>query len=629
MFWPLYLTNLWGVMNDNLLKMLVCFVAVRWLPGEWHSVVVNLTAGMLVLPYVFVSPVAGRLPSLTSKVRVVRLAKLAEVPIMLVAIAGLLCHSVPLLLTAVLLMGTQSALFSPAKYGLIKDIGGPGRISEGLGGMEALSFVGMLSGTVLAAFAVDHVPEWGWGALLLCLAALGLASSLGVRAREERSGDDAPAGPLSFLRHTGAIVRRYPGLMGVIILLSLYWWMAASLQTGLLLHCQRSLGLSPATTGLLLAAMAVGISLGCLVGGRLDKRHDMVGLSPLLGGPLTLALTLMFAFGNSLAPLAASAVAMALVAGMFKIPLDAEMQKRVGAESLSLVIAFFNQVSFIFIFLASATNIAVMSVLPTRYVFLFDAAVLAAACVVFVLFYRRATSQVGRLLLGLHYDVEERGREALRLAPGQNMLVLPAHRAIVDPLLLFAWMDDCQLRPLCDEGFFRIPGVRQILRTFGAIAVPDLSRGAKGAEKHQRALLLKPAVIQGLREGGNILLYPSGHVTLDGRESLGARQLAHDACRELPERTRVVAVRVDGLWGSSWSRHRRDSSPSLVAKLLQGAAVVASGAWLLWPKRKVTLTYVDLTDQARQWGRLTRLQFNRHLEEVLAQGWPGGKEEVS
>lgn len=621
-FAPLYLTNLWGVMNDNVLKMLVCFVAVRWVPGEWQSVVVNLTAGMLVLPYVLFSPLAGRLPARLSKVRVVRAAKVAELPIMGVAILGFVLHSVPLAMGAVLLMGLQSALYSPAKYGLIKDIGGLEGISEGMGGMEAVSFIGMLSGSVLAAFMADHFSPLGWYATLLGLAALGVLCSLTLRANEVRADDQVPIGPVSFLRFAARLVGQHRGLTGVILLLSLFWWMSASLQTLLILHCDQILGLTPARTGVLLAVMAVGISLGCLVGGRMDKRHNMIGAPALLGLLLMLLLTLLCCFARSLPGVALLSLAVAFVGGLFKIPLDAEIQKRAPADKLSIIIAYFNQVSFIFIFLAAVTNIVVIHIFGTRFVFLLDGLVMGLASLGFILFYRRATEQVGKFFMKLHYNVVEHNREILEQPEGLNMLALPTHRAVIDPLILFAWMDTCHLAPLCDEGFFRIPGIRQILHSFDAIEVPDLAlHGRRGATK---AMQLKPILIDNLQRGANVLVYPSGHVTTDGHENIGARQLAHDACRALPEHTRVMAVTIDGLWGSRWSRFGRKDTPSLVGLLAQSALIIFSGAVFFMPKRRVDITYEDITYRARQWALLPRLNFNQYLQAYFERHWLDG-----
>ena len=126
-FW-LYLTNFWGVLNDNFLKTLACFIAIRWVVPDMQGIVVSAAAGCLVLPYIFFSPLAANVADRFGRVRVVRCCKWLELPIMLVAILGFHLESLSLVLLAVLLMGTQSSMFSPAKYGLIRNIGGKEKI---------------------------------------------------------------------------------------------------------------------------------------------------------------------------------------------------------------------------------------------------------------------------------------------------------------------------------------------------------------------------------------------------------------------------------------------------------------------------------------------------------------------
>ncbi|NLF81022.1 MAG: hypothetical protein GX566_00830, partial [Bacteroidales bacterium] len=146
-WWPLLSTNFLGVLNDNYLKTLACFIAVGWVGMEYEETLVSLAAGSLVLPYVFLSPLAGRWAVTFKKIHVVRIAKAAEIPIMIVASAGFLFHNVWLVMFSILFMGIQSSLFSPSKYGLIRDIGGKEHIAYGTGNMEMVSFLGMILGT--------------------------------------------------------------------------------------------------------------------------------------------------------------------------------------------------------------------------------------------------------------------------------------------------------------------------------------------------------------------------------------------------------------------------------------------------------------------------------------------------
>ena len=62
-FLPLFLTNFFGVVNDNFLKTLAGFVVIGWMKDrpEMQSVFMGLTAGALVLPYILFSPLADRL----------------------------------------------------------------------------------------------------------------------------------------------------------------------------------------------------------------------------------------------------------------------------------------------------------------------------------------------------------------------------------------------------------------------------------------------------------------------------------------------------------------------------------------------------------------------------------------
>ena len=77
---------------------------------------------------------------------------------------------------------------------------------------------------------------------------------------------------------------------------------------------------------------------------------------------------------------------------------------------------------------------------------------------------------------------------------------------------------------------------------------------------------------------------------------------------------RVIGVRTRGLWGSIWSRKGRKTSPSFVPTFVKSVFL-----WFFWapfvPRRRVTMHVEDMTDRVKEWSKLTRLEFNRKLEE--------------
>ena len=681
-FLPLYVTNFFGTLNDNFLKTLASFTVIGWLSDERvKSLAMGVTAGALVLPYILCSPLADRLTAVLEKRRIVRFAKWAELPIMAVAIAGFAMKSPWLVIGAILLMGLQSSLYSPAKYALVRDIGGEARISTGMGGMEGVSFLGVLMGTVVGAVVADRAGMETKYILLVGFATLGLLASYTIRAKEELNRSLHAINPIRYIARAYRMAGRYNGLNAVIFTLSVFWWGAAMLQMGLLVYgkAEAGLNLSDTGTGVLLCGAAVGIVAGQIVAGFVDRRRFLLGAT-LLTGWIAAALLGVLYFA-ALSP-RWFGVALGLLAfdlGFFKLPLDAEIQKVVKGPKLNTMLSYFNQVSFLFMLAASGCYALVSWAFGPKAFLLLLALAFLVAPFLFVFSYRPVLLYVGRWVFAWRYKVEIDGLEEIgacaptalvptrtecagasetsSLVPSTpaasgasanapstseaqapyppseasrvsgrkrgarsarastSLLVLPNHPAMVDPMLVGVAFWKTPLKPLSDESFFHTGIVApHVLKTLGAVAVPDL-RKHRTAQGATIARGLGDIVKSTLEDGGNVIFYPSGHIqTEPEHEDIGTRQLAYNMCGDLPEGVRVICVRTRGLWGSIWSRKGRKTSPSFVPTFIKSVFL-----WFFWapfvPRRRVTMHVEDMTDRVKEWSKLTRLEFNRKLEE--------------
>ena len=528
-FLPLYVTNFFGTLNDNFLKTLACLTVIGWIADERvRSLLTSVVAGMLVLPYILCSPLADRLTAVWPKRRIVRAAKWAELPIMAVAIAGFALHSPWFVIGAVLLMGLQSSLYSPAKYALVRDIGGAERISTGMGGMEGVSFLGVLLGTVAGGLVADlqvRHPEWNLAyCCLATFAVLGLAASYTVRAKEELNRSFHAINPIRYIARAYRMAGRYDGLNAVIFTLSIFWWGAAMLQMGLLVYgkAEAGLNLSDTGTGVLLCGAAVGIVAGQIVAGFVDRRRFLLGAT-LLTGWIAAALLGVLYF----APLSPRwfGVALGLLAfdlGFFKLPLDAEIQKVVKGPKLNTMLAYFNQVSFLFMLAASGCYALVSWAFGPKAFLLLLAIAFLVAPFLFVFSYRSVLLYVGRWVFAWRYRVEIDGLKSV--AQDKPLLVLPNHPAMVDPMLVGVAFWKTPLKPLSDESFFHTGIVApHVLKTLGAVAVPDL-RKHRTAQGATIARGLGDIVKSTLEDGGNVIFYPSGHIqTEPEHEDIGTR----------------------------------------------------------------------------------------------------------
>lgn len=356
----LFLANLWGVFNDNLLKNAIIFIAVGWnLPG-WmtQSQLITIASASLVLPYLVLSPLAGKITVKYSGLPVFRFFKLVELPIMLIAGLSFLLQSVGLAVTAMFLMGIQSALYSPAKYSLIRQIGGKEGSAFGSGMFETMAFAGILTGTLAAGLLADYYNRVLLLFLFLLLALAGYVSTLFIKVNKVET-DNAlhghiTANPLFFLRDAFVLASRFPGLNRAVTGVGIFWGIGALLQMNIILHTRSTLEASSTSTGVVMSVAAVGIALGAWLAGVLAKN---TGNSQLIFFGLTgmiLSLMLVLFTNLSITGFAMAIFITAFSGAFFQVPNLAEIQKTDSAQLAGQILAYMNLVVFIFVLLGTA-----------------------------------------------------------------------------------------------------------------------------------------------------------------------------------------------------------------------------------------------------------------------------------
>lgn len=240
----------------------------------------------------------------------------------------------------------------------------------------------------------------------------------------------------------------------------------------------------------------------------------------------------------------------------------------------------------------------------------------------FIMFNRNALVYVGRWILHRRYAVSLSGVE--NLAPGQTYLILPNHPAIIDPFVLVTEMYKYQvvIRPLIDESFFSNRLFKHIFMMFNAVRVPDFRRinfrpilkvRPSLRDSARRAKELGATVLSTLTAGGNVLMYPSGHITSTGKEEMSNRQLAHNIISSLPKDVRVIGVRIRGLYGSMWSRVGGRQAPRFTLTFVK--AVLMWFGTFFRRRRKVTIHFENITEKLLSWAPEGRQAFNGKLEK--------------
>ena len=110
-FLPMFLTQFFGALNDNIYKQgLLLVITYGWIhqQGVPVSTLNNLAALLFILPYFIFSATAGQIADRYERSRPVRMIKILEIMIMLIGSAGFLMGNLWLLLLALFMMGTHS-----------------------------------------------------------------------------------------------------------------------------------------------------------------------------------------------------------------------------------------------------------------------------------------------------------------------------------------------------------------------------------------------------------------------------------------------------------------------------------------------------------------------------------------
>jgi acyl-[acyl-carrier-protein]-phospholipid O-acyltransferase/long-chain-fatty-acid--[acyl-carrier-protein] ligase len=361
---PLFLSNFLGIFNDNFLKNCIIFVAVGWSLPQWltQSQLISIVSASLIIPYLFLSPYAGRLAIIYSKKKVFRFFKLLEFPIVFIAGLAFYFQWVILAVAAVLLMGIQSCLYSPSKYSLIRDIGGEKGVSFGSGIFEMMAFLGILIGTVTASVVSDMYNQWLVFTILVGLAAVGYIATRAIKAEElpEVKNETGHLNPLLFLLSSFRFAQKHADVNSAIFGASAFWLIGGMLQMNLVIHCKKVYLASNTTTGLVMAFAAIGIALGCWAAGKISGQKVKKGmiLTGLLG--MAIFLALLTFFQSNFVLFIFYVFGVAFMGGIFQIPCLSMLQKSNLGRKLGDMIAYLNLATFIFVligtFLFSATT---------------------------------------------------------------------------------------------------------------------------------------------------------------------------------------------------------------------------------------------------------------------------------
>lgn len=298
-FLGLCLTQFFGAVNDNALKGVILGIVAIGMPWEhvlgkggtgWVSV-------MLTAPFVLLLGYAGQLADRHRKDRMIVATRVAEIFIGLLVLVGFWLDAPWVVLLGFILLASESAFFSPAKYGSVVEVVGKRHVGTANGVMSMTTNIAIIAGLAIAGPLREWSTSWTdgrtvagmpmgpftlVGAAILFIACCSFGTSLCMRglvpANPDLKRDWNPFGT-----YITAIRMVRPGVVWDAVLVWSLFWGAAALVVAIIPDYQEPMRMTPTWFSILLAAFGMGIGPGSVVAGLVSGPRIRGGLV-VLGG---------------------------------------------------------------------------------------------------------------------------------------------------------------------------------------------------------------------------------------------------------------------------------------------------------------------------------------------------------
>ncbi|MGE3953973.1 MAG: MFS transporter [Parachlamydiales bacterium] len=322
-------TQFLGALNDNIFRLTTVFLGIGLLGEGKTNLIVLIAGAFFVAPFILFSLPSGTLADRISKRTILVAMKGAEVIIMALGMASFYYQTLWGAYAVLFLMAAQSAVFGPAKYGIVPELVSREKIAIANGILTGATVIATILGVLLASLLTDltHRNLVLVGAFCTAVALLGLFTSLAIE-KTPPAGSTSKINAHLFSQILRVMKRaRGENYLFTSILGSAYFYLIGSfVQLNSLPFTIENLGLTDVQSGYLFSVAALGIAVGAFLAGKLSGRYVELGLSPITG----LILGLFFCFtelgaGSIIAAILLLAFLGGL-GGMFLVPFDAYTQ---------------------------------------------------------------------------------------------------------------------------------------------------------------------------------------------------------------------------------------------------------------------------------------------------------------
>ncbi|NUM55576.1 MAG: MFS transporter [Candidatus Hydrogenedentes bacterium] len=543
-FWAFVATQFQGALNDNLFKGVIVFFLAA-VTGQGRDSLGAIGTVVMALPFILFPGFFGVLADRYSKKDITVWSKYLEVFIMAAGMAGFLTQSQFFLFALLFLMAAQSAMFGPAKYGVLPETLAEELLSWSNGIVQMTTMIAVILGQVLSGHLYEYLgPDRVYlaGLVLTALSCVGVFTSWNMTRPEPANPSAAfPLNPWKGMGHDLATIWNNRWLRMIAFGYS-YFWFAGAILLSAILGLQDELGLRESQTANLTGLLSLGIGLGSFGAGVASRGKIEMGLVPIGAGLLGLSCILFYWFGQSYESSIVLLFLMGFGGGVFDVPLAAGLQYLSPKQTRGSIIAAANMLTWVGILFGGGvymllpyTGLGIHGTFVA--VGVTTLAVLLVVCALTPIMLVRAVLWV---LANTFYRLNVRGRTNIPEEGGA--LLVANHVSFIDALVVSAAIDR-PIRFIMHDEIYQTWWIRPIAHMLGAIPISAMGGPRELVQSMRTAT-------QAIRDGEIVCIFAEGQISRTGQMlpfRKGFERIMKDV--EAP----IIPVQLDRLWGSIWS----------------------------------------------------------------------------
>ena len=547
-------------------KVLLQNIAFKVFDGSTQVVWISIINSLIIIPFILLFTLSGFLSDKYDKKNILVYGAVSSFLLSILMIISYLSGNFYFAMGSLVLLAIQSAVYSPAKFGIIIDIYGRKNLASGNAFLQAISMMAILfsiaSASIVFEFFYNNnnlqtlttkeellsailpltyyiVPFAFLEMLVSFLFLKNINTSYNKNKDLTLNKKELFQGKL--LQNNMKILTSNNAIFLSVIGLSVFWGISQSTMAVFPSFAKMYLGISDVSIiNGVIGASGIGIAIGSIMYSKISKYYIEVGTIPLAA--FGMALTLY------ISTLVASPILLAIIflffgffGGMFIVPLNALIQFNAKKKVLGTILAgnnWFHSVSM-FLMLGMTTIVSYYGFDPLKTIYLILLITLAGTMYTIYQLPQSLILLFLKTIVGMKYKLEVNGITNIPQTGG--VLLLGNHISWIDWAVVLMAVPK-EVRFVMDKTIYSKWYIKWIFRMFNAIPISNAS------SKTTIKIIAKQ-----LDEGNIVVIFPEGSITRNGH--LGEFKKGFEKIIELTNTdVKVVPFYIRGLWESMFSR---------------------------------------------------------------------------